>query len=79
MRNSKVVTISLPPALYARALKTARANGMTRSELLREALRRYEVEHQEWQALLAYGRRKAKAASIRTEADVERLIDAARR
>ena len=79
MRHSRVVTISLPPTLLARVLKTAKVKGMTRSELVREALRRYEREEQEWQALLAYGRRKAQAASIRTDADVERLIDDARR
>ena len=79
MRNSRVVTISLPPTLLARVLKTAKAKGMTRSELVREALRRYEREEQEWQALLAYGQRKAKTASIRTEEDVERLIDEGRR
>lgn len=32
----------------------------------------------EWQDLLKYGRRKAKAAGIRTEKDVERLIDEGR-
>ena len=79
MRNSKVVTISLPPRLYARVMKTARAKGMTRSELVREALRHYEVEEQEWQALFDYGRHKAHAAGIRTEEEVERLIDASRR
>jgi hypothetical protein len=52
---------------------------MTRSELVREALRRYETEEQEWQALFDYGRRKAQMAGIRTEEDVERLIDASRR
>lgn len=34
---------------------------------------------QEWQTLFNYGRRKAHAAGIRTEADVERLIDASRK
>ncbi len=79
MRKSTVVTISLSPKLVARIMKTARAKGMTRSELVREAWRRYEVEEQEWQALFDYGRRKAQRAGIRTEQDVERLIDASRR
>ena len=78
-RVSRTTTISLPPGLYRQALRLARANGMTQSELFRESLRRYWREEQAWQALLAYGRRKAKVAGIRTEADVERLIDAARR
>ena len=79
MRNSKVLTISLPPRLFERIMKTAKSKGMTRSELVREALRRYETEEQEWQVLFDYGRRKAQAAGIRTEEDVERLIDASRR
>jgi len=79
MRNSKVLTISLPPRLFERIRKTAKSKGMTRSELVREALRRYETEEREWQALFAYGRRKAQMAGIRTEEDVERLIDASRR
>lgn len=79
MRSSRVVTISLPPRLFQRVMKTARSKGMTRSELVREALRRYEFEEQEWQALFDYGRRKAHATGIRTEEDVERLIDASRR
>lgn len=44
-----------------------------------KALRRYELEEQEWQALFDYGRRKAQVAGIRTEEDVERLIDLARK
>jgi metal-responsive CopG/Arc/MetJ family transcriptional regulator len=77
-RASKIITISLPPQLYRRAMRTAKAKGMTRSELFREALRRFEVEDQEWRALFEYGRKKAAAASIRTEKDVERLIDESR-
>ena len=79
MRHSRVLTVSLPPTLLRRVLNTAKAKGMTRSAVVREALRRYELEEDEWRVLLAYGRRKAQAASIRTEADVERLIDAVRR
>ncbi|HAH08270.1 MAG TPA: CopG family transcriptional regulator [Elusimicrobia bacterium] len=78
-RVSKTTTISLPPGLYQEAMELARAKGMTRSELFREALRRYQRDEQEWQDLLAYGRRKAKLAGIRSEADVERLVDAGRK
>ena len=79
MRQSKVLAISLPPRLFERGMKTAKSKGMTRSELVRDALRRYEVQEQEWQGMFDYGRRKARAAGIRSEEDVERLIDAARR
>ena len=78
-RISKTTTISLPPGLYQDVLKLAKAKGMTRSELFRDALRRYQRDELEWQGLLEYGRRKAKAAGIGSEADVERLIDESRK
>ena len=77
-RISKTTTISLPPSLYREVLKMAKAKGMTKSELFRDAWRRYRKEELEWEELLAYGRRKAADAGIRTEEDVERLIDAIR-
>ena len=74
-----VMNTSLPLRFFERIMKTARSKGMTRSELVREALRRYETEEQEWHVLCDYGRRKARRAGIRTEEDVARLIDASRR
>lgn len=78
-RISKTTTISLPPGLYKEVLKMAGAKGMTKSELFRDALRRYQRDEQEWQDLREYGRRKAEAAGIRTEEDVERAIDEPRK
>ena len=45
MRTSSLVTISLPPRLVAESEKIARKKHMTRSELIRSALRQYL----EWQ------------------------------
>jgi len=78
-RRRKTTTISLPPQVFRAVVRLAKANGMTTSELFREAFRRYQREERTWEELSAYGRRKARAAGIRTEADVERLIDASRR
>ena len=78
-RASKTTTISLPRRLYWQAERLARAGGMTKSELFREALRRYQREEEEWRALRAYGRRQAMRAGVRTTAQVERLVDASRR
>ena len=77
-RISRTTTISLPPKLYKEVLRMAREKGMTKSELFREALRTYQVHERQWEELLAYGRRKAKDAGIRTEEDIERLIDESR-
>ena len=43
-RTSKTTTISLPPKVYSEMDRLAKVKGMTRSELLRNALRRYQKE-----------------------------------
>lgn len=51
MRNTNLVTISLPPALEHESEKIARKQHMTRSELMRTALRRYIEEQQMEEAI----------------------------
>ncbi len=48
----------------------------TRSELFREALRRY-FDEQEWKELIKYGRMKAKELGI-SEDQVEDIVDGSR-
>jgi metal-responsive CopG/Arc/MetJ family transcriptional regulator len=72
MRNSKVVSITLPPNPAAKAEDLAKREKRTMSELMREAFRRYQRQR-EWDEANAYGRAKAKEKGI-TEADVVRLI-----
>lgn len=76
-RTTKTITFSLPPEMAAQVEKVMQAEGRTRSELLREALRRYLQERQEWQRLLRYGQRRARELGI-TPDDVERLVDEVR-
>ena len=78
-RTSKTTTISLPPKVYSEMDRLARVKGMTRSELLRDALRRYQKEEEDWRELVSYGRGKAAQMGIRTAEDVERLIDDSRK
>lgn len=77
-RISRTTTISLPPKLYRESVRLAKDRGMTRSELFREAFRRFSRAEQEWEALQTYGSRNAQEAGIRTEEDVERMIDESR-
>jgi predicted transcriptional regulator len=76
MRNSKVVSITLPPEMATEAARLARRENRTMSELMREAFRRYKRQR-EWDEANAYGRAKAEELGI-TEADVVRLIKEAR-
>jgi CopG family transcriptional regulator / antitoxin EndoAI len=72
MRNSKVVSITLPPDMAQDAEQMAKRENRTMSELMREAFRLYKRER-EWNEANAYGRSKAKQMAV-TEADVVRLI-----
>lgn len=77
MRTSKVVSITLPPAMLTRAVRLAKREHRTMSELLREALRRYERDR-EWDEINAYGRSRARALGI-TEGDVAGIVKEYRR
>lgn len=72
MRSSKILSITLPPAMLEEAERLAKKENRTKSELVREALRQY-MQAREWEAIHAYGSAKAKELGI-NEKDVERLI-----
>lgn len=73
-RASKVLTVSLPQEMFKKAEKIAREENRTRSELFREALRQYISTRERWQNLRARGGRTAEELGIRSEEDIERLI-----
>jgi CopG family transcriptional regulator / antitoxin EndoAI len=72
MRITKVTSLSLPPTLLREAERLARREGRTRSELLREALRRY-VSDSRWRELQEFGRSQARKLGIE-KSNVERLV-----
>jgi CopG family transcriptional regulator / antitoxin EndoAI len=72
-RTTRTITFSLPPEMAAKVENVMKEEGRTKSELLREALRRY-IEEREWKQILKYGERKAGEQMIAPE-DVEDIID----
>lgn len=72
-RTTRTITFSLPPEMASKMEEILREEGRTKSELVREALRRY-MEEREWKKLLRYGERNARARGIASE-DVGRLVD----
>jgi CopG family transcriptional regulator / antitoxin EndoAI len=72
-RSTRTITFSLPPEMASKVEIVMKEEGRTKSELLREALRRY-IEEREWRQILKYGERKA-AEQMITPGDVEDLID----
>jgi len=77
MRNTKPITISLPTDLLRETQRVARVEARTRSELIRDALRQY-LASRRWQRLRQWGTETAKRLGLKTEEDLQRLLDRAR-
>lgn len=77
LRKTKLITISIFPELLEKLNRIAKEESRTRSELLREAMRRY-IEEREYQAIVRYARDKAEKTDVKTEEDVYRLVGESR-
>ena len=76
-RNTVQWTVSIPPPLSKKAIKVARQEYRTRSELIREALRRY-LENRDLDSIRAKISRRFKQMGVRTQEDIENLVDQGR-
>ncbi|MHB8468887.1 MAG: CopG family ribbon-helix-helix protein [Gaiellaceae bacterium] len=70
---AKLLSVSIPDELMREAEAVAQARGTTKSELVRDALRR-QVELEQLRELQGYGRRKAEERGIGPE-EAEALVD----
>jgi len=79
-RTAVTIGFSVPPETAALVDRMAQLEGRSRSELFRDMVRVYREQHEleAFEELADYGRAKAQKLGIRSEADVERLIDEAR-
>lgn len=75
-RTTKTISLSVPLQMAKKIKGLMKEEGRTRSELIREALRRY-VEEQEWKKIYRYGEMKVREKRI-TEDQIEGIIDAHR-
>ena len=73
MRTTKTLSLSLPLELARQAERIAKREGRTKSELFREAIRRY-IQEQRWMDLRRYGAEQARKLGIR-EPGVEQVIE----
>jgi len=76
MRNTRTLSVTLPPEMLKRAQSIAKKESRTMSELIREALRHYE-RRSWWDDVNAYGLARAQREGLR-EQDVDRLVREAR-
>ena len=73
-RNSRVVSVSLAPAVYELLDKMVKKENKSRSELFKEMIRKYS-EDKDWQEIYGWGEATARKFKITSEEDVLRLID----
>ena len=77
MRTTKPITVSLPADLARETQRVAREEARTRSELIRDALQQY-LASRRWRRLRQWGAETAERLGLKTEADLQRLLDAVR-
>jgi metal-responsive CopG/Arc/MetJ family transcriptional regulator len=70
---ARLLSVSIPEELAVETEALAQASGKTKSEVVRDALRRH-VQHEHFVDLQRYGRSRAEALGIGPE-DVEGLVD----
>jgi CopG family transcriptional regulator / antitoxin EndoAI len=76
-RTTITMTLSLPPEMAKQVEELTREEHRTKSELFREALRKY-IEERNWAMLTRYGELKAQQKHIK-ERMLEDIIDRRRK
>lgn len=76
--EQRTMNISMPPKLVKEVDRTARIEGRSRSELVREALRQYLARQDRWEQIFAYGEQAARRSGV-SEREVARTVKERRR
>ena len=74
MRNTTPITVSLPTDLLRETQRVAREDSRSRSELIQDALRQY-LASRRWRRLRQWGAETAERLGLKTEEDLQRLLD----
>ena len=77
MRTTRPVTVSLPSDLLRETKRVAKEEARTRSELIRDALQQY-LTSRRWRRLRQWGAETAERLRLKSEADLQRLLDEVR-
>ena len=76
---TKTINLSLPAELLKKIDRQVKSELRTRSDFFRETARVYLAREEKWRALQRQVSARAKAIGIRTEEDVDRVIQEFRR
>ncbi len=73
--STKTFNIALPAGLVKEIDQTAKAEYKNRSEFIREAVQLRLRQLQSWDRIFRAGREAAKRLGIKSEADVDRIVN----
>ena len=74
MKNTQIINISLPKSLLKEIDKQSSKESRSRSELIREAARKYIIQSREWEEIFAYGKKIGRKMGVKSEEDVDRIV-----
>lgn len=77
MRTTKPITISLPTNILRETERIAKEEVRTRTDVIRDALNQY-VASRRWQRLRQWGAQTAERLKLKTEEDLQNLLDRVR-
>lgn len=73
--QTQTFNIALPKDLVKKVDAMAKKEYRNRSELIREALRVYLVKMERWEEILKAGKKYGRKLGIKSEEDVNRIVD----
>ena len=72
--NTQTFNIALPEDLVKKADEIAKKEYRSRSELIREALRTYIEDKEQWEQIFVAGEKAMRDMSINTEDEVDKIV-----
>lgn len=72
--QTQTLNISLPKDLVKRVDEVANKEYRNRSELIREAVRRYLEDQKEWDQIFKAGEKAMQKMGIKSEEEVDRIV-----
>ena len=73
--NTQTLNIALPKNLVKKADQLAKKEYRNRSELIREALRKYIEDKEEWEQIFKAGEEAMSKMGIKTENEINEIVD----
>ena len=77
--NAKTINVSFPPKLLNKIDRKAKEEFRSRSELLKEAILMYIQTKDNWKILQKDLSNKASKMNVKSEKDIEKIVDSLRK